>query len=81
MARLRIPAVLAVAVVGGATVGIIAASCGYDEPPSECTVDGGVCPTDGKLCLDEQTRTQPCCPLCPVEGTCPNGCVLDLPPI
>jgi hypothetical protein len=81
VARLRIPAVLAVALIGGTTIGIVAASCGGGESPPECQADAGTCPGDGRICLDEATGIDPCCPVCPVNGTCPDGCVLQLPPI
>jgi hypothetical protein len=78
--RLSIPAAIIATVVGaGTAVGLTA--CDDDDDPQECTVEG-MCPADGRVCLDEQTTTQPCCPVCPADGsTCPNGCVLEFPPI
>jgi hypothetical protein len=58
---------------------VIGVACG-DDDDEECTVEG-TCPSDGRICVDEQTMTMPCCPICPIDGTCPNGCVLELPPI
>ncbi len=58
------------------------ASCGddNDDPPQECTIEG-VCPEDGRVCLDENTAA-PCCPVCPVTpNECPSGCILEFPPV
>jgi len=75
--RLAIPKTLVVAVIGAASL-----ACGDDneEPPQECTIEG-VCPDDGRVCLDEQTAA-PCCPVCPTTpNQCPSGCILEFPPI
>ncbi len=79
--RLSLPATLAVAVVGVASASTIAiVSCGGDDsPPQDCTVQGE-CPTDGRVCITPDTF-ELCCPVCPVDNACPDGCVLDLPPV
>jgi hypothetical protein len=82
--KLTIPLTLAFAAAGAGVVGFGLVACGDDgesPPPEECTVEG-MCPEDGRICLDEETQLEPCCPICPSDGTtCPNGCVLQFPPI
>jgi hypothetical protein len=72
------PAAIVFAVAGAGSALLV--GCDDDDPPEECTVEG-MCPSDGRVCLDEATAT-PCCPVCPADGsTCPNGCILEFPPI
>lgn len=79
MARLNIPTAIVFSAIGtGSVVGI--ATCTDDGVPTVCTIDGGTCPGDGRLCV-KQTTHESCCPVCPVLGSCPAGCVLDFPPI
>lgn len=80
MARLNIPAVLVVSVLGTGSVVGVATCTDDDDEPTECTVEGD-CPGDGRLCIEDDGTHTPCCPTCPVMGSCPTGCVLDLPPI
>lgn len=77
--RLTLPTTLVVAVISTASLAVTA--CGDDnEEPQECTIEG-VCPEDGRVCLDENTAV-PCCPVCPTTpGECPSGCILEFPPI
>jgi len=73
------PAALAVVVVGSAaSIGAISA-CGDDTQPQECTIQGE-CPSDGRVCLHPQDASL-CCPICPVNNACPDGCTLDFPPV
>ena len=77
--RLLIPKTLVVAAIGASAL-ILPACDDDDDPPQECTVEG-ICPDDGRVCLDEQTA-EPCCPVCPADGAqCPAGCILEFPPI
>jgi hypothetical protein len=74
--QLSIPAAIVAVVVGGA----LTACDDDDDDPQECTIEG-ICPEDGRVCLERDTAA-PCCPICPVDGTnCPNGCILEFPPI
>lgn len=78
--RLKLPETLVVAVLGAATTLALPACDDDDPPPQQCDVEG-VCPTDGRVCLDEQTA-EPCCPVCPLTpNECPTGCVLEFPPV
>ena len=82
--RLTLPSTLVVAAIGTAslatTLAITACGDDSDDPPQECMIEG-VCPEDGRVCLDEQTAA-PCCPVCPTTpGQCPSGCILEFPPI
>jgi len=75
--RLTLPTTLVVAVIGTAS---LVACDDDDDPPQECTIEG-VCPADGRVCLDENTA-QVCCPVCPVTANeCPSGCILEFPPV
>lgn len=76
---LTLPKTLVVAVIGAASLTLSA--CDDDtDPPQECTLEG-ICPADGRVCLDEQTA-EACCPVCPADGLeCPAGCILEFPPV
>lgn len=85
MKRLTIPSVLAVVVGAGATIGAVTlgaiAACGDDgQSPQECMVEG-VCPSDGRVCLKQSDHVTLCCPICPIDNQCAEGCVLDFPPV
>lgn len=75
--KLKLPSTLIVAAIAAAPL----VACDDDDPPpQECTIEG-ICPDDGRVCLDEQTADV-CCPVCPTDGlTCPAGCVLEFPPV
>ncbi len=80
MARsLTLPTTLVVAVISATSLALPA--CDDDDaPPQECTIEG-ICPEDGRVCLDEQTAAV-CCPVCPEDGLeCPAGCILEFPPV
>lgn len=74
---LTLPKTLVVAVIGAASL----VGCeDDDDPPQQCDIEG-ICPADGRVCLDEQTA-EACCPVCPADGLeCPAGCILEFPPV
>lgn len=75
--KLTFPSTLVVAVLAAAP---LVACDDETDPPEECTIEG-ICPDDGRVCLDEQTA-EVCCPVCPVDGLeCPTGCSLEFPPV
>ncbi len=77
--RLKLPTTLVVAVISTAT-SLAVVGCDDYEEPQECTIEG-ICPDDGRVCLDEQTA-EVCCPVCPADGLeCPAGCILEFPPV
>ena len=77
---LTLPSVLAVVAIGGAVAIGAIASCGDDDPPQDCQIEG-MCPTDGRICVKQSDHVTLCCPICPVNNVCPNDCVLDNPPV
>lgn len=78
--KLTLPSTLVVAVLSASSLIAVPACDGDDEPPQECEIEG-ICPDDGRVCLDEQTA-EACCPVCPEDGmTCPAGCILEFPPV
>jgi hypothetical protein len=78
--RLKLPETLVVAVLGASALVLPACDGDDDDQPQQCDVEG-ICPDDGRVCLDEQSA-EPCCPVCPEDGMqCPAGCILEFPPI
>jgi len=72
---LRVPAVIAYAVLGGAAVvAPLAASCGGGSPPVDGAVsgDGNACEL---FCVPDGTDAGTVCDSCADAGSCPSGCV------
>jgi hypothetical protein len=78
-AQLRLPAVLAVAVLSAAGTTLAVSSCGSGDPkpPDARQADAAPDADDcfGAYCVPDGTGSGTC-PLCADFGTCPDGCVL-----